>query len=143
LAAGLLWGAYHFLQPGNMKDQAQYFVSKAGKNLDLYVADHEDEGVSLDDLKTFLREVKRLTGKSSIIYSGHVLKEQLGDRRDSERRTIDSGWRNTHQVRQVGQKGHFRNGGSGNTQSMVNATAFPATAKAILISINITAPGDS
>ena len=79
LAAGLLWGAYHFLRPGNMKDQAQYFVSKAGKNLDLYAADHEDEGVSLDDLKTFLREVKRLTGKSPIVYSGHVLKGQLGD----------------------------------------------------------------
>jgi GH25 family lysozyme M1 (1,4-beta-N-acetylmuramidase) len=28
--------------------------------------------------------VKRLTGKSPTIYSGHVLKEQLGDRRDSE-----------------------------------------------------------
>jgi len=84
LAAGLLWGAHHFLRPGNMKEQAQYFVSKVGKNLDLYAADHEDEGVSLDDLKTFLREVKRLTGKSPIIYSGHVLKEQLGDRRDSE-----------------------------------------------------------
>src|SRR5262245_11753799 len=84
LAAGLLWGAYHFLRPGNMKDQAQYFVSKAGRNLDLYAADHEDEGVSLDDLKTFLREVKRLTGKSPVIYSGHVLKEQLGDGRDSE-----------------------------------------------------------
>jgi lysozyme len=84
LAAGLLWGAYHFLRPGNMKDQAQYFVSKAGKNLDLYAADHEDEGVSLDDLKTFLREVKRLTGKSPIVYSGHVLKGQLGDSHDSE-----------------------------------------------------------
>ena len=67
-----------------MKDQAKYFVGEVGKNLDLYAADHEDEGVSLDDLKTFLREVKRLTGKSPIIYSGHVLKEQLGDRRDFE-----------------------------------------------------------
>ena len=67
-----------------MKDQAQYFVSEVGKNLDLYAADHEDEGVSLDDLKTFLRELKRLTGKRPIVYSGHVLKEQLDDRRDSE-----------------------------------------------------------
>ena len=49
---------------GNMKDQAQYFVSKAAKDLGLYAADHEDEGVSLDDLKTFLREVKRLTAKA-------------------------------------------------------------------------------
>jgi GH25 family lysozyme M1 (1,4-beta-N-acetylmuramidase) len=141
IAAGLLWGAYHFLRPGNMKDQAQYFVSKVGKNLDLYAADHEDEGVSLDDLKTFLREVKRLTGKSPIIYSGHVLKEQLGDRHDSS--SIDSGWRNTHQERQAGQKRHSRNGGSGNIPSRVNATAFPATAKAISFSINIAAPSNS
>ena len=28
LAAGLLWGAYHFLRPGNMENQAQYFVSE-------------------------------------------------------------------------------------------------------------------
>src|SRR5262249_47814418 len=35
-------------------------------------------------LKTFLREMKGLTGKSPIIYSGHVLKEQLGDKHDSE-----------------------------------------------------------
>jgi GH25 family lysozyme M1 (1,4-beta-N-acetylmuramidase) len=67
-----------------MTDQAQYFVSEVGKDIGLYAADHEDEGVSLDNLKTFLHEVKRLTGKSPIIYSGHVLKEQLGDRRDSE-----------------------------------------------------------
>ena len=84
LAAGLLWGAYHFLRPDNMQDQAQYFVGKVEKNFDLYAADHEDEGISLDDLKSFLRELKRLTGKSPIIYSGHLLKQQLGDRRDFE-----------------------------------------------------------
>ena len=143
LAAGLLWGAYHFLRPGNMKDQAQYFVSKVGKDLDLYAADHEDEGVSLDELKTFLREVKRLTGKSPIIYSGHVLKEQLGDRRDSELSQYRLCWRNTHQVRQAGQKRHSRNGGSGNTQSMVNATAFLATATAISTSMNMPVPSNS
>ncbi|MFZ1189095.1 MAG: glycoside hydrolase family 25 protein [Pseudolabrys sp.] len=64
LAAGLLWGACHFLRPRKMKDQAQYFVTKAAKDLGLYAGDHEDEGVSLDDLKTFLREVKRLTAKA-------------------------------------------------------------------------------
>jgi GH25 family lysozyme M1 (1,4-beta-N-acetylmuramidase) len=84
LAAGLLWGAYHFLRPGNMEDQAQYFVSEVGKNIDLYAADHEDEGVSLDDLKAFLSAVKQLIGKDPVIYSGDLLKEQLGDSRDSE-----------------------------------------------------------
>ncbi|MGA7041986.1 MAG: hypothetical protein WBZ08_26790, partial [Pseudolabrys sp.] len=82
--------------------------------------------------------------KSPIIYSGHVLKEQLGDRRDSELSQYRL-WLafNTHQVRQAGQKRHSRNGGSGNTQSMVNARAFLATAKAILISINISAPSNN
>ena len=142
LAAGLLWGAYHFLRPGNMKDQAQYFVSKVGKNLDLYAADHEDEGVSLDDLKTFLREVKRLTGKSPIVYSGHVLKGQLGDSAILNCRSIDSGWRNTLGTPSW-PKATFPRWWLGNTQSMVNATAFPATAKAISISINIPAPSNS
>ncbi|MGC2219535.1 MAG: hypothetical protein WA645_18015, partial [Pseudolabrys sp.] len=57
--------------------------------------------------------------------------------------SIDSGWRNTHQVRQAGQERHSRNGGSGNIQSMVNATAFPATVKAISISINMPVPSNS
>jgi lysozyme len=82
---GFVWGAYHFLRPGKMQTQAQYFVRTAG-DIDLYAADHEDAGVSLDDLKEFLREVSRLTGKDQlVIYSGHVLKEQLSGRgRDEE-----------------------------------------------------------
>ena len=64
-AAGLLWGAYHFLRPGNMEAQARHFVETAG-DIDLLAADHEDPGVSLDDLKTFLREVENLTGKKAV-----------------------------------------------------------------------------
>lgn len=78
-AAGLLWGAYHFLRPGNMVSQARHFVDVAG-DIDLYAADHEDPGVSLDDLKTFLREVENLTGKKPIVYSGHVIKDQVHGR---------------------------------------------------------------
>jgi lysozyme len=77
-AAGVLWGAYHFLRPGNMVTQAQHFVATAG-TIDLYAADHEDSGVSLNALKDFLTEVKAITGKKPVIYSGHVLKEQLDD----------------------------------------------------------------
>ena len=135
-ASGLLWGAYKFLQRSNMKEQAQHFVSEVGKDLDLYAADYEDEGVSLDELKTFLREVKRLTGKSRIMYSSHILKEELERQAQFELSQYEPGWRNTHQVRQAGQKQHFRNGGSGNTQSMVNAMAFPAIQKAISMLFN-------
>ena len=82
-SAGLLWGAYHFLRPGNMKTQAQFFVDVAG-DIDLYAADHEDPAVDLDDLKEFLVQVEALTGVLPVIYSGHVLKEQLGSSADPE-----------------------------------------------------------
>jgi lysozyme len=78
---GLLWGAYHFLRPGDMAKQASFFVAMAG-DADLYAADHEDAGVSLNDLKAFLAAVQLYSGKLCVIYSGHVLKEQLGGKHD-------------------------------------------------------------
>lgn len=83
LEAGLLFGAYHFLRPGDMRRQAEFFVDVAG-DIDLYAADHEDPGVSLSDLKVFLQHVEELTGILPVIYSGHVLKEQVGSKADPE-----------------------------------------------------------
>jgi len=85
-AAGLLWGAYHFLRPGNMQTQAEFFVASVGEYIDLYCADHEDDGVSVDDLKDFCNAVRDLVGLKPqvIIYSGHLLKEQVGDDEDAE-----------------------------------------------------------
>jgi len=83
-AAGLLWGAYHFLRPGDMQAQAKYFVAHADDTATLLAADHEDSGVSLDDLKTFLSEVYDLTGQRPVVYSGNVIKEQIGNARDAE-----------------------------------------------------------
>jgi GH25 family lysozyme M1 (1,4-beta-N-acetylmuramidase) len=78
--AGLLWGAYHFLRPGDMHAQAQRFLKVAMPgNDDLICADHEDTGVSLDDLREFLAAIWTLTKRRAVIYSGHVLKEQVGD----------------------------------------------------------------
>jgi lysozyme len=81
--AKLLWGAYHFLRPGDMRKQAQFFVRNAasGSNLEgmVLAADHEDAGVSLEDLKVFLEEVQACSGGIvPIIYSGNVIKEQIG-----------------------------------------------------------------
>lgn len=75
---GLLFGGYHFLRPGDMAQQAAHFFRTAG-NIDLYVADHEDRDVSLEDLKEFLWELERLTGNPAVIYSGFLIKEQLPD----------------------------------------------------------------
>lgn len=80
---GFLFGAYHFLRPGDMRQQADHFVRTAGE-IDLYAADHEDEGVTLDHLKIFLEQIHKATGKLAVIYSGHVLKQQLGDRYDKD-----------------------------------------------------------
>lgn len=85
--AGLLFGAYHFLRPGDMDAQAAHFVSVAGIHEDmLYAADHEDPGVSLEDLKRFMHRVDELIGRpdSCVLYSGHVLKEQLAGVADPE-----------------------------------------------------------
>jgi lysozyme len=85
--AGLLWGLYHFMRPGNQAEHAAHFVEVAtvyGDENTLLAADHEDARVSLDDLKQWLQHVERLTGRRPVIYSGHVLKDQLGGCADPE-----------------------------------------------------------
>jgi lysozyme len=83
-AGGLLWGAYHFFRPGNVPGQVEHFLRHAMPGPDtLLVLDHEDPACSLDDVKLFLRLVEERTGQRPALYSGHVLKEQIGDRIDS------------------------------------------------------------
>src|SRR5262245_23181873 len=87
--AGLLWGVYHFIRPGNIRQQAEFFVEQAkalgvADDATLYVLDHEDAGVSLDDALEFLRAVEELSGHRPAIYSGHVLKDQLGGEPEEE-----------------------------------------------------------
>lgn len=78
--AGLLWGAYHFLRPGDMRKQAAHFINAVGRTAGvLLCVDHEDDGVSLEDLRTFCEEVFRLTGQRVVIYSGSVIKQQVGN----------------------------------------------------------------
>ena len=80
--AGMAWGVYHFLRPGNPSEQAAFFL---GQGLDygvidnetVLVADHEDQGVPAEDLKRFLDAVEDAMQRSPVVYSGHVLKEQL------------------------------------------------------------------
>ena len=82
-AAGLLVGAYHFFRPGNIIEQAEHFLRVAKPTADmLIVLDHEDDGCSLDDAKLWMRYVETATGQRPAIYSGHVIKEQIGETRD-------------------------------------------------------------
>ena len=63
-AADLVAGHYHYMWPGNAKEQAAYFVSKLdAKPGDLLVCDWEktkDGYPSVADAATFIAEVKRL-----------------------------------------------------------------------------------
>jgi lysozyme len=83
--AGMLWGVYHFLRPGgSMLQQVNHFLSNSPQDQNtLFVADHEDAGVSLDDLAEFLSILEDKTGVLPVIYSGHVLKDQLGGNVDA------------------------------------------------------------
>jgi len=80
--AGLSIATYHFLRPGDMAGQMAHYVRtiqpRPGERL---IIDHEDSGVSVADLR---EAVKALLGQGFevTIYSGHLIKDQLGNSRD-------------------------------------------------------------
>lgn len=78
-ATGLLWGAYHFLRPGDMKHQAMRFMDEADPDEHTLMAvDHEDPHVSLGDLRRFIATVESELGRYLVLYSGFLIKEQIG-----------------------------------------------------------------
>jgi len=81
-AAGLLWGAYHFGTKANGAAQADYFLSKAdADNQTLLVLDYEPNGnstMTLDQARAFVLRVKAVSGRFPGLYSGNLIKEQLG-----------------------------------------------------------------
>jgi lysozyme len=89
--AGLLFGTYHFMRPGDPGEQVAFYYdtvqalqSKAGESRDwLWALDYEDTGVSLDDVVSFLEQLEAVTQQSPVLYSGHVLKDKLAGNPDS------------------------------------------------------------
>jgi lysozyme len=75
--AGLLWGTYHFLHSGNIAGQVRHYleVTKPGPNT-LLALDHEADA-TIDEVRAFLQGIIDATGRKAVIYSGHVLKQQL------------------------------------------------------------------
>lgn len=83
--AGLMWGLYHFVRPGDMSDQVDHFLLNAEMISDentLLALDWEDSGVSLDQAVEFMALLEQRTGRAPVLYSGHVLKEALGGSAD-------------------------------------------------------------
>lgn len=67
-------GYYHYMQPGYIKEQAQFFVNTVGLDecKDPYVElwlDFEEDALTGDEPKIFMDEVKRLTGKQCGFYT--------------------------------------------------------------------------
>jgi GH25 family lysozyme M1 (1,4-beta-N-acetylmuramidase) len=84
LDCGLLWGAYHFGVGGDGSDQAEFFleVTKPDERT-LLVLDYEPNltgpTMSLDQAREFVEHVGEATGRWPGLYSGHLIKEQLGN----------------------------------------------------------------
>jgi lysozyme len=82
LAAGLAVSTYHFLRPGSMVAQMNYYLNnlkpRQGERVCL---DHEDAGVSLADLESCVTYLETDSRDLQVtIYSGNVIKEQLGNK---------------------------------------------------------------
>lgn len=83
LAAGLLWGAYHFMRPTDIKAQVDLFMRAAAPDANTLMAvDYEDSNVSLDQLREFIELTEARLGRKLVIYSGNTIKEKLGNRVD-------------------------------------------------------------
>jgi lysozyme len=83
LECGLLWGAYHFGVGGDGSDQAQFFLDVTKPDgRTLLVLDYEPNltgpTMSLDQAREFVEHVGEATGRWPGLYSGHLIKEQLG-----------------------------------------------------------------
>lgn len=80
-AAGLLWGAYHFMSLEDGSAQADHFLSVADADDSTLVAlDWENVGrrePSATQARAFLETIQDKLGRKAKIYSGNVAKEQI------------------------------------------------------------------
>jgi GH25 family lysozyme M1 (1,4-beta-N-acetylmuramidase) len=78
--AGMLWGLYHFMRPGDVNAQVYNFLDTAHSVADdntLFALDYEATGIKLSDVILFLTQLSTLGARSVVLYSGHTLREAL------------------------------------------------------------------
>jgi lysozyme len=87
LAAGLLWGAYHWGTNASVEKQVDNFLKTAKPDDKTLVAlDFEDtpgNQMSLDQAREFMTLVAEKLGRKPVLYSGHLIKERLGKKTDA------------------------------------------------------------
>lgn len=80
LDAGLLWGAYHFMRPGDVGAQVSKFLDVVGVSRQpdtRMILDYEDERLSLWQAIRWCESVRTITGQSPWIYGGGLIKTQV------------------------------------------------------------------
>lgn len=84
LDAGLPVASYHFMRPGNIDQQMAHFLTTVkpikGERV---ILDHEDDKVPLSDLVKMTQILMADPADLQVtIYSGHLIKQQLGNKHD-------------------------------------------------------------
>ena len=87
LNAGLLWGAYHFATDAPVKKQVDFFLKSAQPTEKTLLAlDYEPNPqggtMDLDQAREWCQLVFEKTGQKPVIYSGHLIKQDLGNDED-------------------------------------------------------------
>ncbi|QDW38999.1 hypothetical protein FFI89_018720 [Bradyrhizobium sp. KBS0727] len=92
LAAGMLWGAYHFNDGSDVAAQVDWFIKCAAPDSStLMVLDFEDNPKSNMTAKqavAFLRLLEQKLGRKGAIYSGNRLKETIGTLNAADRKYL-------------------------------------------------------
>jgi GH25 family lysozyme M1 (1,4-beta-N-acetylmuramidase) len=84
IAAGLLWGAYHWGTGANVAKQVDNFLTTAKPDDETLVAlDFEDARMTLGQAREFMALVSEKLGRKPVLYSGHLIKDRLGSKVDS------------------------------------------------------------
>jgi lysozyme len=131
---GIACCTYHWLKPGNAKEQIQFYLDTIdpvpGERM---VIDYEEDGCTLDDLHEAVRALLDDPRKLQVtVYSGHLLKEQLGDTHDDLLAKHTDLWLAQYTSgTPTWPEALIRNGRSGNIRKKVKWTASMA-AKLIL-----------
>jgi len=87
LDAGLLWGAYHWGTHADVDDQVDNFLKHAKPDEHTLVAlDYDDtpgNQMTLAQAREFLERIEAKLGRKAVLYSGHLIKQQLGNEIDA------------------------------------------------------------
>jgi lysozyme len=141
IAAGIAVSTYFWLKPGDGRSQAEFYLSVVDPvDGERVVIDYEEDGCSLTTLKDAVQALLDYGKNLQItVYSGHLLKEVLGDSHDAflaEHTDLWLAQYTSMKAASAGLMAPIRSGRCGNT---AKAAEYPASTTAMSISTVSTA----